>query len=714
MKNSLCILLLLIPYFGFAQYALINEVGRVEESPDSVWVEFYVSELQVIDRSQLKLYFNNRLIWFPDTEVSEDSYFSIVLDADLVGQNGVEKSVFSPGHIDLELIYNSSLLHAAPMKCIPEGSSLMWQGFSFVYSAQPSRNQENNDQVLALSPVQLDLNFLGGSYDESVDVLVLNNLNQDQSVHWNKGEVPVKSSSDLFPSTGLRVQSGDGGAAELAYIEASGYQIEPLGTIATAEVRSFQVFEKGCPVSEVSRNTYFIGSGDAQRYNLPIVSITTNDAALFGAQGIYGYGESGINFDLRGKKWEKPATIEYFEGGELKLQQNIGLRIRGKSSRYSPQKSFKVYAREEYGKKKLDNVFFPSLGDEKLKRINLRTPHNDFINSLLTDHVAMQLAKSMNVDAPKSKRCVMYLNGEFWGLYTLQESIDEHFPETNYNVDDEDVLIVDSDQEWPAPYADILNYVKVRTQISDDDLIFLEDRIDLPSMMEYYALQIYLANWDWPQKNVKAWLSSEGEPLRYFFFDGDACFNRIDHPSIERFYPDLNTLDHSNVFSALMTNSTFRSEFMSVLLSKMRDDFSAPNVLAEIGKAEQEIDHLMNDQIARWGYPQSKIAWENSVQSMNLFAIYRQAELMESIESLFGSLVKAYPSPMASGSTLYFDSFGMFSSDYDYQIFDLSGRVVAEGQSSNDQIDNLQLESGSYIALLNANGFSRPSKFTVD
>jgi len=702
-----------MPLMGFGQYALINEIGWVDSTEDKVWVEFYIFDIEEIDVSEINLYFKNKLIWFPDGLIVESEYFSIELDASLFENEHSQKSIFATGHDELELIYDGSLLHAAPMKCIPTGASLAWQGFTFVYTSQPSRNQANSIESIGVNPVELELSKPGGFYSQEIVVESNSALSNNQMVHWNMGDVPITKGSDVMLSLGIEVESG-AEAAELAYIEASGYQLNPVGIIHTAEIRCFQVFDQGCPVSEISRNTYFLRDEDDTKYQLPVISITSEDKSFFGPKGIYGYGESGINFDLRGANWERPATIEYFDGGEQLLQQNIGVRIRGKSSRYSPQKSFKIYAREEYGKKKLDNVFFPQLGDEKLKRINIRTPHNDFINSLLTDHVAMKMAEEMNIDAPKSERCVLYLNGEFWGIYALQESIDEHFVETNFDIEDAEVLIVDSDKEWPFGYAEILNFALNKKDLQAEDMNYLRARIDLPSMMEYYALQIYLANWDWPQKNVKAWLGEEGEPLRYFFFDGDACFNKIEHKSLERFHPQLNTADHSALFSLLMTNQKFRSDFMSVLLNNMETKFSTPEVLDLITKAAEEIDPLINQQIARWGYPQSKIAWENSVQSMNLFAIYRKAELMKSIESLFGSLVPVYPNPVFKGQTIFFDSFGLFSGTFSFEVFDNSGRIVAQGQSSDDQIADLNLESGNYVILLNNGQVSRPARITID
>ena len=56
---------------------------------------------------------------------------------------------------------------------------------------------------------------------------------------------------------------------------------------------------------------------------------------------------------MRGSEWEREASLSIFENGKMTIDQNVGIRLKGYSSRDSPQKSFHVFARKKYGKKKL-------------------------------------------------------------------------------------------------------------------------------------------------------------------------------------------------------------------------------------------------------------------------------------------------------------------------------------------------------------------------
>ena len=68
------------------------------------------------------------------------------------------------------------------------------------------------------------------------------------------------------------------------------------------------------------------------------------------------------NYTQKGKEWEREATMQVFEDGQLAVTQNVGIRIHGGATRSYPQKSFKVFARKEYGAVKLEYDLFSGNG----------------------------------------------------------------------------------------------------------------------------------------------------------------------------------------------------------------------------------------------------------------------------------------------------------------------------------------------------------------
>ncbi|NQX91703.1 MAG: CotH kinase family protein, partial [Flavobacteriales bacterium] len=622
--KKLIYILIFLPFLGVSQEVEFSEVMNQGEE----WlVEIKVNDVSFKDQFSIRTPEGEQSL---DLQLDQD-FATISISRSAEFQRS-QRSVFDPYHKMIYLIKNQLVIDSFPERCIPlEGSQVKWQQ-TWHYVSTSTPGEENQQDFLELIPQEINLNSKGGYYSYVPSISQQGIVFPETEIKWNDGSQDLHWDSQYLDSHSFQSIPPE---AELSHIEASGYQIPVQGEVHTAHVRQFQMYQYGCPVSAVERATYFIGQGEAERYELPVVSINMADESLFGDNGIYGYVASGFNFDLRGRRWERPATVEYFENGQKKLTQNIGVRVRGKSSRFSPQKSLKLYARAEYGKNKFDNVFFPELGDVKIKRLNLRTPHNDFIRSMSADHIGAKLVEDLNIDAPMSERCIVYINGEYWGVYTLQESMDEHYPETRYDINDDIVLEVDNDKHFPLEYQQIIEYVTQKSSLDDADMEWLSERLDMPSFQEYYAAQIIFSNWDWPQKNVKAWLSPDADaPVRFFFFDCDACFHKTSDDNLERFYPERNTLDHSILFSTLMTNESFRNEFFTVYMGLLNGPLNTQSMLKVLAETKEDLDPYIDQHIARWGYPQSREAWEQSMESIEFFSVKRHAEIIEDLDQM--------------------------------------------------------------------------------
>ena len=134
------------------------------------------------------------------------------------------------------------------------------------------------------------------------------------------------------------------------------------------------VSKKGDNYGNIASKTYFITKNELSQFQrFTVISLVTNPENLFDPDnGIYIVGNRFIewkkdkefdpdsdyyyddmecNYYMRGSEWEKEASISIFEDGKITIEQNVGIRMRGFSSRDLPQKSFNVFARKKYGKK---------------------------------------------------------------------------------------------------------------------------------------------------------------------------------------------------------------------------------------------------------------------------------------------------------------------------------------------------------------------------
>ena len=164
------------------------------------------------------------------------------------------------------------------------------------------------------------------------------------------------------------------------------------------------------------------------------------------------------NYKRKGRTWEKEIRVSFMEatadGLTEVLTQTCGVRIQGNYSRSDLQKGLRLYAREEYGKKNFKYAFFGedyvnTAGEtmNKFKTLVLRNGGNCAFTSKYNDTFWQSLVAELDCGTQKSRPCVVYLNGEYWGLYILQEDYTDNHMENLYGVDNNEVVIYKGDAE---------------------------------------------------------------------------------------------------------------------------------------------------------------------------------------------------------------------------------------------------------------------------
>ena len=163
-----------------------------------------------------------------------------------------------------------------------------------------------------------------------------------------------------------------------------------------------------CAAAVVLASADSTGSADAgaqlaQMTQLPVLSIVTDDGKL--PEDEMSYGQMTL----------------YEDGGVRTVR--VGLRLRGNTSRRFPKKSYRLIIVDEQGQK------------QNLSIGGLRSDDDWILNPMYTDtskireKLAYELWDAMNSSGPKaqSSRLVhaeILLNGEYWGLYGVQERVD--------------------------------------------------------------------------------------------------------------------------------------------------------------------------------------------------------------------------------------------------------------------------------------------------
>lgn len=191
-----------------------------------------------------------------------------------------------------------------------------------------------------------------------------------------------------------------------------------------------------------SNSGTFLFRSDHVNHALPIATLVTDPDNLWNSKtGIYATGD---NFDpdaptygevltsatyyqakflseeQRDANWERPACFGLFdETGREAFSQNVDIRIGGSFGRGRAQKAFNIAARSEYGKNRMQYSFFDNRDFTEYKSLVLRSGAQDQNRSKIRDELATGLLEGTDIRVLKQayKPYVLYLNGEYWGMY---------------------------------------------------------------------------------------------------------------------------------------------------------------------------------------------------------------------------------------------------------------------------------------------------------
>lgn len=346
-------------------------------------------------------------------------------------------------------------------------------------------------------------------------------------------------------------------------------------------------------VSGITSASYFVGLSAEDYDGCNIISIYTDPANLFdGKTGIYVTGdvfqeylEAGdmdefwhfwdANYQQRGMEWERPAIFDIFNSsGQPICSLAGGIRTRGNFSRGDLPRSLNLYTRLEYDK--TESFGFAPFASEYIpQRIVLSSGGNETLTQF-PDYMMTEMVRELNYATMLHAPYVLFLNGEYWGFYWLQEKYDEDYLHHYYGVGENNVIIIKNFALEHGVEADYQLYEEMRNFVSENDMSVEAnyskacDLIDVESCIDYYATMIYIARCqDWPMGNEASWrvrnpsFDSQYHDgrWRWLLFD---CNSRAMHDAKHETLQYV--IEADSLFASLWKNDSFREAFARKIL----------------------------------------------------------------------------------------------------------------------------------------------------
>ena len=221
------------------------------------------------------------------------------------------------------------------------------------------------------------------------------------------------------------------------------------------------------------------------------------------------------NYVHRGREWERMAEVCFFDGGQPVVQGPVGVRIKGNYTRGFAQKSLNLFTRGSYGMKKLEYAFFDLTDADghpvsSYDGITLRNGGNDHAFTMVRDSIHQQIIGEMLNCVQASRPCVVFLNGEFWGMYQLLEKQNDDYLHTHYGVDKDRIMMVKNGdaEEGPenagAVWESEIKALAALDYVLKENRDVLEASVDVPQLLRYTAVQMWIGNFDWI-RNIAMW-----------------------------------------------------------------------------------------------------------------------------------------------------------------------------------------------------------------
>ena len=390
--------------------------------------------------------------------------------------------------------------------------------------------------------------------------------------------------------------------------------------------------------SKETTATYFIGEQISDickgAYTLSIVSDPEN---LFsGENGIYVSGntweqneekidyynmyEAPANYNMRGKGWDRDARLTLFDpDGNLLFDENDKISIHGYYSRSFVQKGFSI--KPEKPEDKVLAGLLKDSGDTLVLKAGTET---DAFRTNFRNPLNSRIAKNLSVAAQRSVCCQLYLDGEYWGCYSIMDRLDESFIRARYNIPAGDVNLikisggvkgVTGSDSALLQYQELVDYVSGHDLGDDRNYRHFCDMMDIDNLIDYYCAEIYFANEDAYINNVGIWRARDPGSLPYedgrwrfvlFDLDNTDGFQESSNYDTDSFVEgnnDDNNPDTDLFFSNLSKNKEFRRRFRERFEELISTDFSYETVAPVIDDMEKTYTKPVVLSVRRFGDP---------------------------------------------------------------------------------------------------------------
>ena len=400
----------------------------------------------------------------------------------------------------------------------------------------------------------------------------------------------------------------------------------PISVAATTVLRA-RAFptQPGFLPGWVSTHSYFIN----ENFSLPVVSLSSTD-----------YNAIFANGNLR-----IFSHLEYFSANQQFLFESYGeVNKHGNDSWAFPQKGIDFITKDECGyDQEMNYPIFHTSPRPDYQRIMFKAGASDNYpftwgngGCHLRDAFVQSLAEKigMNTDLRRLEHCIVFINGNYWGLYECREKVND--PDYTKFYHGQEKKDLDFLSFWgglnvrygsPNDWNNLYNYVTANSMQVQANYQSVATQLDVNNVIDYMILNTWSINSDWLNWNTMWWKGNGGNgvPWRYALWDQDNIFNlghnytglpttdfNADPCEYDDMFPNSGPeIGHMVIFSKLMENPGFKAAYLNRYQQLSVGGLSCPYVLTHLDSIINILTVEMPRHITRWGGSMNE--WQNNL-----------------------------------------------------------------------------------------------------
>ncbi|MEZ4807767.1 MAG: CotH kinase family protein [Flavobacteriales bacterium] len=421
----------------------------------------------------------------------------------------------------------------------------------------------------------------------------------------------------------------------------------PIAVNATTVVRAACFGAPGTQTSFTETNTYFINA----THSVATLSISGNEllTLLNGNGGIQPFGH-----------------FEYFgEDGTLRDEAYGEFNEHGQDSWAYDQRGFDYVTRDQTGyNDALHYPIFRTKDRPKYQRLIIKAAAGDNYEfgpgqpAHIRDAYVQALSQTggLALDERSYEPAVLYVNGQYWGVYDMREKVDDH-DFTNYYYD-QDEFNIQMLKTWGGTWSEyggaqaqadwdaLRNYIATNDMGDPAAFAYVDELFSWRSLVDYFCLNSYTVCADWLNWNTGWWrgLDPAGDKRkwRYILWDMDATFGHYTNftgipdqspdadPCTPEALPNPGGQGHTEILEKLITeNQMVHDHYVNRYIDLGNTLFNCDHMIPFLDSLVANIAPEMPGQVARWGG--SVADWENNVQVMRDFIETRCVTIEEGL-----------------------------------------------------------------------------------